>query len=382
MTGPPIENGVVVTDLDGKILDIIPPDKAGSNDVRILKGSIVPGFINAHCHLELSHMKGLTPKGTGLIEFISDVVSKRNFNEDVILEHIRMADAEMYQNGIQAVGDISNTAHSFLVKALSKMRYYTFVEYFDLMNPLRTNAILDQYNKVYKKAPHDARHRRSAVPHAPYSVSPELFRRINVINNTPSVVSIHNQETPPENELFLSKTGDFVQFLHKAGSDLADFSATGLPSVQYAGKYMDPEQVTLLVHNTMCTSNDIIYALKRFKHLFWVTCPNANIYIENRLPDYKLFIENKVEMVIGTDSLSSNDQLCILSEIQTIVRNNPEISGCDLLHWATINGAKALGFHDELGSIEIGKKPGLLHLSNITEADANGLLEAEVSRLI
>ena len=129
---------------------------------------------------------------------------------------------------------------------------------------------------------------------------------------------------------------------------------------------MNPQNKTLFVHNTLTSQADIEAAHAWSPNVFWATCANANLYIENRLPNYQFFINANARMTIGTDSLTSNWQLSILDEMRTIQRFQSYISFETLLQWATLNGAQALGFDDTLGSIEVGKNPGLslLNLKN------------------
>ncbi len=120
-------NHVLITDEEGTIEDILLEPDAG-DDIQKLHGILSPGFINCHCHLELSHLKNVIPPHTGLIEFLCSVVTKRNFDPEVISEEIVKAEKEMYDNGIVAVGDIGNTADTAEVKSKSKMRWQNFVE--------------------------------------------------------------------------------------------------------------------------------------------------------------------------------------------------------------------------------------------------------------
>ena len=118
---------VLITDQAGKIEDIVPRADAG-DDIEKLQGILSPGFINCHCHLELSHLKNVIPPGTGLIEFLCSVVTKRNFDPRLIHEEIIKAEKEMYDNGIVAVGDIGNTADTAEVKSKSNLYWQNFVE--------------------------------------------------------------------------------------------------------------------------------------------------------------------------------------------------------------------------------------------------------------
>lgn len=126
------------------------------------------------------------------------------------------------------------------------------------------------------------------MPHAPYSVSRSLFQKINDFNPQSGItVSIHNQETPPEESLFQNKTGGFLDFYGKFGISLDQFNPTGKSSIHYALQNMNPANRTIFVHNTLTSREDVAAAQAWGKSVFWASCPNANLYIENRLPNYR-----------------------------------------------------------------------------------------------
>lgn len=366
VTAAPINEGVVVLDEHGKVTDISTRDKFDAAELEVYQGIIVPGFINAHCHLELSHLKGIAQTGTGLIDFIEQVIKNRNHSQEIIQEAIVREEQNMLDSGIVAVGDISNTTDTFLQKQKRRLHYYTFVEYFDLFQEANTNHILQQYDAVFDSLVVDSHNKKSKVPHAPYSVSRKLF---DALKNSGDhlTISIHNQETPPENELFLSKSGDFISFYERIGLSTRDIPALGKPSIYYALEYLKKENRNLFVHNTLTTIDDMDAVHLRLgrEQVFWATCPNANLYIENRLPEYRRFTEARAQVCIGTDSLTSNWQLNILEEMKAILRYQSYLDFETVLQWATINGAKALGFDNELGSIEAGKTPGLVWIQNM-----------------
>ena len=364
----PIRNGVIIVDDNGKILKLDDRRNYDDLELEIYDGVIVPGFINAHCHLELSHMKGKVGTGKGLIPFITDVVTKRAASESEISTAIAKAEAEMIKNGIVAVGDISNVTDTFAQKAKGNLRYYTFVEFFDFLQDDNAQVEFDTFKAVFDALEVGEGSKKSLVPHAPYSVSKSLFKMLkeaNAANDENVTISIHNQELKAENDLFETKTGNFIKFYESFGISLNDFEATGESSIHYALENMNPNHKTLFIHNTKSTIEDI-QAAQRWggENVYWVTCPNANLYIENSLPDYRHFIDTNVNIAIGTDSLTSNWQLSILDEIKAIAKFQSYIPLEMLLRWATVNGAEALGFDDTLGSIEVGKVPGL-NLLNI-----------------
>src|SRR6476661_3008858 len=106
-----LQNRVLITDEKGIVENIIAPEDAGDG-IQYMEGIISPGFINCHCHLELSHMRGLIPEETGLIDFVFAVVTQRHFPEEEILDAIDRAEAEMISNGTVAVGDICNNLYT------------------------------------------------------------------------------------------------------------------------------------------------------------------------------------------------------------------------------------------------------------------------------
>lgn len=382
-TGAVLHNKVLVLDDTGRILEIADRHQYDATEVAHHPGVFVPGFVNTHCHLELSHMKGKVDTGTHLIPFITNVVKHRDVPHAQILEAIAHADAEMYAAGIVAVGDISNKLDTVECKRASRMRYYTFVEMFDFLQDGGAADCLAKSNPVYEGQVQTGGHARSAVPHAPYTVSKALFAGINTLNGGRGTVSIHNQETPAENELFQHKTGDFVRFYDDFGIPLDGFSPTGQSSIHYALANMDPKCRLLLVHNTMSKPDDIAAAQAWAQNgVYWATCANANLYIENRLPNYRYFLEADAKVTIGTDSLTSNWQLSVLEELKTIRRYQSYVPFGKLIQWATLNGAEALQFDETLGSIEVGKTPGINLLTGLSGNDPDTFHLAENTRVV
>lgn len=384
IASPAVQHQVLVLDAHGTILELSPITEHDPATVEYHHGAIVPGWINTHCHLELSHMLGKVPTGGTLLPFLNDVVSQRETDPDTIQQAIADADAYMFQQGIVAVGDISNKTDSFSVKAKSRMRYYTFLEMFDFLNPDKATATFEQYHSVYTLYPQATHLNLSAVPHAPYTVSSALFQKINALNRSSAAtltVSIHNQETPEENKLFENKTGGFLDFFKRFQMSMDHFQATGKRSIHHALENMDARHRTLMVHNTTCIPEDIAAATQWNDQVYWCTCPNANLYIENNLPRYQHFINAGVKMTIGTDSLTSNWQLSVLEEIKTIAKYQSYINTPTLLQWATLNGAEALGYQEELGSLEKGKRPGILLLENL-DPQSNIQAITSVKRLL
>lgn len=373
----PIKNGVVTVDEQGRIARVSTEYEPVTDHVEQLSGIICPGFVNSHCHLELSHLKDKVPQSTGLVDFIKNVQQFRAIEAALITEAAIAADEAMYQQGIVAVGDICNSNITIPIKAKSKLYYHSFIEVFGFL-PDRSEAIFNdalQLMKQFKPAP------CSITPHAPYSVSKELFRLVKAYaDENDNLLSMHNQESDEENKFYRYKLGKFLELYETFGIDISYFKPQARNSIQSVLPLLSNKQRVLLVHNT-CTNLKDIYFIKRFdRNVHWCFCPNANLYIEGRLPKINLFIDQGYDIMLGTDSLASNTGLSILSEMQTIQTHFQGINLTQMLTWATLNGAKFLGIDSTIGSITAGKKPGLNLITNVDGFKLTA--ESEVKRLI
>jgi len=365
LKGEPIENGVVALEEDGTVVGVYADgdEKAKSAEREFYDGVLVPGFVNAHCHLELSHMRGKIPKGTGLPGFLREVMKTRAQNEVEIREKMAEADARMYANGIQAVGDHANTAHSAEVKANSPIIYRTFVE----VMGLRPAQAPERIAKARETESHFAPTIASITPHAPYSCSEALFEAIGKSIGTDDMLSVHNQESEEENRLFRERKGGFLPFLAEMGLDAETFGAEGKNSIEWYLPMLPSENRMLLVHNTFTSPEDVDFVSRRGRDAYYCLCPKANLYIEGRLPKMIDFIPDEDRMVVGTDSLASNDTLDILAELKVLAKVDERLDFLRILPWATINGARALDLEHAVGSIAPGKRPGLLLLEGMED---------------
>jgi aminodeoxyfutalosine deaminase len=357
---PPLKNGIVEVDSVGNIINLI--DTNGnlteSRNLEFYNGVIVPGFINAHCHLELSELKGKLNQGLTLPGFVSEMIAfKKQSDFTETLPAMVLHDDLMKRNGIVAVGDIVNTNKSIEVKQNSKIYYHTFVETLGLHNESNKvfNNNLSLYNQFVK-----AGLTSSIVPHAPYSVSEGLFKLIrDFAEDNNSILSIHMQESSFENEMFTSKKGKLVELFERIGIDLSNWIPTGESSFESIAKHLPNQNTILFIHNLYSSHHEIVKANKNFKNAYFILCPLSNYFIENKYPNLTNFIPFSDKVAIGTDSLASNNTLSILEEMKALVKINDNLSFEMLLQWATLNGARALQIDKRIGSIEIGKKPGI-----------------------
>jgi len=373
LTQPPVKNGIVVVDGNGEVTeDVINPANIDYSitEVEHHEGFICPGFINAHCHLELSYLKGKIKEHSGLNNFIVDLQPLRKVSiDDEMNLAAQEAEKEMMRNGIVAVADICNDNSTFALKNRSSIRFHSFIESF-ASNPEKAdfafNKALALYNEIRLN---EHNNHASITQHAPYSLSKNLFQKImDFAESTGNILSMHHQESEEENKFFMPKGGTINERQFSFGVERSDFADCGLRPLNAIADYLPKDNALQLVHNTVTRDFDIAYAQENFGNLFWCFCPNANLYIEQKLPDFALFFNKKCKITIGTDSFASNKTLSLLDELKTIRANVPFIPLNELLKWASTNGAEFLQIADTFGSLQKGKRPGILLLEDVNLA--------------
>ncbi len=356
----PIKNGAITVDeTTGEILEIKTLTKETSF-TEFHNGIIIPGFVNAHCHLELCHLKDKVKNANSLLDFLLQMfqLSASPYDENLTSNW----DKFMYETGVSVVGDISNTFNTANIKKNSKIRYINFVELLGTTSERCKNDI-EQYKSVREKflAANQNPDEIIACPHAPYSVSPELFQTINLLNGeNKKMISIHNQESFDENLLYKNHNGGFVE---RFPLDLSSIPATGKTSLQSMNQ-LDYQRV-IFVHNIYSSDEDLDFAKRNYKEPYFVICPKSNIMLEKKMLNVNKLISRNLPICIGTDSLSSNDSLSMIDELKVFSENFPQIPLTDIIKFSTINGAKALGLESEFGTLSKGKTPGIVLIENV-----------------
>lgn len=333
-----------------------------------LDGAIVPGFVNAHCHLELSYMKGLFRRGTGMAGFIDQINELRNTAPlQERLYDIKFWLEKMWQSGVSAMADISNGEDSFAIKAASPMYTRTFLEVFGT-EPEDCDAVMEDVKKLQEKARNcglDA----APTPHACYTMSPQLLSAVSALGLESGFLSFHSEETPEEEEMIASGSGPMWDNRKAAG--MSTPPVTGGTSLEYfidrlaAVRQLPVKEHVLLVHEVCMDSKGAELVKKVLPGAYVALCPRSNIYIHNALPPVMMMREEGLRLTVGTDSLSSNDSLDMVAELLCLQENFPEVPMEELFTWACRNGAEFLG-REELGTIAPGKKPGLVMISHLT----------------
>jgi cytosine/adenosine deaminase-related metal-dependent hydrolase len=358
-----LEKGTVLElNADGTILALHPHPISGATHYE---GILCPGFVNAHCHLELSHMKGVIPRHTGLMRFLQQVMKGRSDFTEEGKKEARMTAAEMLWNqGVSAIGDISNTTDCLDVRVRGKLQIHTFVEALGFNEAFAERSFdfaLKTY-QAYAQQLNGLHSGQSITAHAPYSVSRKLFGLISDFDQR-SLLSVHNQECEAEDQFYRDKTGAVNELLDSLHIDASAFQPSHRSSLQTYTEWIAGTHPVIFVHDTFTSKEDIAFAMQRFDQAYFCLCPNANLYIENTLPDVPMFMEAGANICIGTDSLASNDRLCIYSELQTL-KQHFDVDWELLLQWACYNGARALQMENSVGRFLPGTNPGVVQIHN------------------
>ena len=368
----PLENAFVETEDDGTVIRTgLCGDLSGEREYY--GGAVVPGFVNAHCHVELSYMKGLFRRGSGMAGFIDQINSLRNtVSREERTEEIRRWMALLWDRGVSAMVDISNCNDSFAVKAESPMYTRTFLEVFGT-EPEGCASVMEEAYRLQEEAESlglDA----APAPHACYTMSPELLSASCAAGLRSGYLSYHSEETPEEEEMIASGRGPLWENRRRAG--MSTPPVTGKSSLLY---FLDrlkevhaaPFKEHILLVHEVCMDREGAEAVRNaMLNPFIALCPLSNIFIHEMLPPVDMLRRSGLKLTVGTDSLSSNDDLDMVKELLCLQENFPGLGLGEMLVWSCRNGAEFLS-RDELGSIAPGKRPGLVHVDGL---DGSGKL--------
>ncbi|MBE6213142.1 MAG: cytosine deaminase [Rikenellaceae bacterium] len=320
-------------------------------------GVLCAGFVNAHCHTELSYLRGAIARGGGFASFAREIGRvRRLFSAEQRQQALLAADAAMWQEGVEVVGDVVNDDSSFMMKRRSRIDYLSFSEVFGLGSTTEAARRLTEN-------PHT-----SLTPHSTYSVQDAVFREIAGEGAQPSQsqsqpLSIHFMESESEAALFRGE-GSLAEWYAKMGWQ-CDFLHYGSPARRVVESVPHDRRV-LLVHNCCVGRDDVRLIESHFDSVGWVLCPRSNDYISHLQPPVSMLREEGVRICIGTDSLASNDTLSMVAEMRAL----GHIPLREVARWATLCGAEALGVEADKGSVERGKHSGVVLIEGVTmEAD-------------
>jgi cytosine/adenosine deaminase-related metal-dependent hydrolase len=352
-----VHDGWVAID-GGRIAAVGSGREPGAIDVG--HAVILPGLVNAHTHLELSHLHGRVPPGQRFTEWIRTLMGLRRQYPDPhdpeILGAARSAIASARRFGTALVGDISNTLVTVPLLRESGMGAQVFYELLGFNVPDARARVAAATAAMEAAGIDDGAVRIALAPHAPYSVSPALFAAIREALDARAVPvsSVHLGESPDEIELLRHGRGPLRTLLEELGVWSEAWDAPGTSPVVYLSDLGFLDRCVALAHGVQFDGED----LTRLSALgaTVVSCPRSNRHVGVGDPPVEAFYAMDVDVAFGTDSLASADDLNVFAELKEARRLAPRVSARQLLESATRTGARALGFEADYGTIEPGKK--------------------------
>ncbi|MBA2258187.1 MAG: amidohydrolase family protein [Acidobacteria bacterium] len=359
---PPIRDGWVQVE-GGKIVAVDGPmDQSDepverSSDEPMARCAILPGLVNAHTHLELSWMRGQISPAPSMPTWVERLMALRRTVGHEPSEPIRDAILEARAAGTTLVGDITNTLAAYEPLALSGLSAAIFRELLGF-NVIDSAAVVAQAQAQIDALPPSARLRSSIVPHAPYSVSPALLREIARAASGDARISIHLGESAEEVEFLQTGRGRWQTLLTGLGVWSDAWVAPGSSPVDYIEQHGLLNERLLAVHCVQLEAADLGKLAGAGATV--VACPRSNRWTGAGVPPIERFYRSGVRVAVGTDSLGSVEDLNVFGELALMRQLAPAVPARALLESATKQGADALGFGDQLGTIAPGKRAELI----------------------
>jgi aminodeoxyfutalosine deaminase len=336
--------------------------------------AVLPALTNAHTHLELSWMRGRVPRSGRFTDWVRTMLQTRREQsppDDAIAASVDGAIDELRASGTGLVGDVSNTLVTVAPLRQSALSGVVFHELLRFA-AADADAVLEQGLEAVRRCGPSSRMAVSLAPHAPYSVSPRLFQGIRAAQErTPFLPStVHLAESPEEIELLATGEGPWRDLLQDLGAWDPSWTAPRTDPASYLDQMKVLTPRLLAVHGVQLDETALGRLASRGTTL--VTCPRSNQYVGAGDPPVEHFYRSGVRVAVGTDSLASNDDLNLFSEMAALRRLAPSVPASLLLESATINGARALGFESETGTIEPGRNASLIAIdlpSNVVDVE-------------
>jgi len=370
---PPLREGAVVVDGDGVIVAVGPRAALRAAHAALPEtrgeGTLLPGLVNAHTHLELSALAGRVPGGGGVIAWTRALAGQLREapDHDDVGAAAETAARNAKALGTAAVGDVGNGTAGWRALGAVGLQGLFFHELVGSREARTGDALADAERERAALPERPARVAAVPAPHAPYSVGPALLQRIFAAAAAAGLpTSIHLAEDPDELSLLRDGSGGWPDVLRALGVSPEERSPGLEPCAYVASRGgFDGRHPPLLVHMVHASADDRRRAREAGATV--VLCPRSNLHIGGRLPDVPALLDDGVALALGTDSLASAPDLSLWAELSVLAHAFPAIPPRVWLHAATAGGARALGL-PALGTLAPGSRPGLL---DVLPADAS-----------
>ncbi len=363
----PIENGRVTVS-DGRIASVAKAGTPREDEIDLGDVALLPGLINAHTHLSLSYLHEKIPFDGSFTDWIERLVGLRREAADSSIEDesLREGLELSRQAGVVAVCDIAYDTRA--VERWRETGIHTFgcLETLGMFTSAGDDPLASIESLVTTTPPTGANAGQHAQlscvgvsPHAPYSTSPELYRRaIAMAGRTGCLLTTHLAETREERQFLRDGTGPFRRLLEKWNLWDGSFEPPGCSPVRYADELGLLAVRPLLAHVNHVDDEELELLHHSRSHV--VYCPRTHAFFGHDPHRYPEMFACGINVCIGTDSLASNTSLSVLDEIRFLRANGSPLTDHALLEMATIHGARALRCEHELGTLYPGKRAELI----------------------
>ena len=360
VSSEPIRNGAVAID-GGHIVDVGASEEVSAahphfRKIRKPNSIILPGFVNAHTHLELGWTKGRIQDFedfTGWLERLI-VLKSGGIDQDLLEDSMKTGLRDVIQSGVTTVGEISSLSFSGReMLRNSGIRIIAFLELFDRVLQ-KLPSLEFRREDLYEERP---------FPHAPYSCGPELLDAVFAYARENAIaVGIHLGESPDEVDFLKNLPNEFERKIFPLIGKPTFARPEAETPTRYIGGFLPGEDVRLsAVHMVQVAAEDM--EIIRSADIGVILCPRSNVFLKVGEPNLRQMLDHE-RVGLGTDGLSSNTDLDFFREIRFLhdmmVRQGIRESARLAVYFATLGGAKALFIEEKTGSLEIGKSADII----------------------
>ncbi len=339
-----------------------------------MDGVLVPGLINVHTHLELTHLGG----SDGETAFPSWIRRVRELKDATTPDQFRAAAEQglrdCWARGVTCVADTGSTGAVAAVIAGLGGRAVVYQEVFG-PDPAQVSESLEELKLALQplRLLASTRLRVGVSPHAPYSVSEPLYRRTAALAAAEGLpLAVHLAESPEETQLVRDGTGPFAEALRARGIAV---EPRGCSPVEYLRQLVVLQPRTLCIHCVQVGDADI--RSLREAGVAVAHCPLSNRAHRHGAAPVAAFRAAGIPVGVGTDSVVSVGTLDLWAEAAAA-----GLTGDDALRQLTIDNARALGWDAEIGSLEVGKVADLAVLSSVSVRPRPSLMTLVAGRVV
>jgi cytosine/adenosine deaminase-related metal-dependent hydrolase len=359
MDGPPLEGGCVRVEGDRVVqvgaLDDMDQRRDSVRDIP--DAVILPGLINAHCHLELGMARGMLPRGEAFPMWVSRLrKSLEGAGPEAYAQAVRLGALECLKHGTTTVVDVGNTGAALAELAALPLRSYAYLEVIGLDPSVAASRLAEAEARLAGAPAPSELYRPGITCHAPYSCSPELLRATGEKASRRGPFTLHVAESAEETAMFREARGALYEFCRRIYPELRP--SPGESPIGFLGRRGLIPRGSLFAHCNHADAEDIGILADTVTSV--VHCPRSRAFFGHGGFPYAAYRAAGVNLCLGTDSLASNDGLSLFDEMAEFRRGHPEVSGRDILAMATVNAARALGRASDLGRLAPGCKADLI----------------------